>query len=143
VTFARAWWWAVGVILFGVAAGCAQEKGLSKAAYLKVKDGMSYAEVAALLGEGTPIELEEIKKLPGMEKFAPTPTDIPAPPAGPGRAPPSEKELEKKKESEKKLTPQWYKFGTDAKFMIVGFVNDQMVEKDQNGIFPRGAIAQP
>jgi hypothetical protein len=132
---ARAWSLTAAALLLGIAGGCTkQETGISQATYHKVKHGMTYDQVKALIGEGTPIEMDAIKKLSGMERFAPAPAEFDVAPPGAVRGGDGGGVAVKKDAPKKEF--KWYKFGTDDKYMVVGFMDGVMYDKDQSGIFP-------
>jgi hypothetical protein len=131
-------------VAFLAAIGCNRGPGgWTEATYHKVKHGMSPAEVAAILGEGTEVKMEDISKLPGMEKFTP-------PPPGMLKVrddnPPKEAEAPKAaaKGGGGLLGPEvpmkdigslkWIKYGGDDKYILLGFADDKMFDIYQVGV---------
>jgi hypothetical protein len=126
------------------ALGCNREAdGLTKTTLFKVKNGMQRPEVTAILGEGTEVEMADIPKLPGMEKFTPPPPELrkvrddnPAnqtPIQQKGGSVPLPPEAPMKDVGSLK----WVKYGTDDKYILVGFADDMVFEVRQYGVVPK------
>ncbi len=145
-TWGRGFTLGLGAFLF-VAIGCNREAGgLTKATFFKVKNGMKRAEVAAILGEGTEIEMADIPKLPGMEKFTPPPREMlkvrdenPAarPPEPPKAQPKGGMSLPPELPMKDIGSLKWVKYGSDDKFILVGFADDLAFDIYQVGIVPK------
>ena len=133
----------VAVLLAAI--GCNRDAGgLTKTTLFKVKNGMKRAEVTTILGEGAEVEMADIPKLPGMEKFTPPPpellkvreddpakqTPLPAPKGGSVPLPP---EAPMKDVSSLK----WVKYGADDKYILVGFADDMVFDVKQFGVVPK------
>jgi hypothetical protein len=131
----------LGVALL-VASGCHRDEGgLSKATYFKVKNGMKRAEVTAVLGEGTEVEMADIPKLPGMEKFTPPPPELlKVPEEGAATHPPAKGgavPLPPDPKMKDVTSLKWVKYGGDDKFILVGFADDTAFDIRQFGVVPK------
>ena len=132
--------------MIGCNRGAVEEVGLSKTTFFKVKNGMSRAEVTAILGEGTEVRQDDIPKMPGMEKWVPPnpallkvrDENAPKQPEAPD-APKDRGGLTRPPEPPMRdvKSVTWVKYGEDDKFILVGYAEDILFEKREHGVIPK------